>query len=408
MSLKIVSLEAQNIMRLRAVNIEPTGNVVVLGGENGQGKSAVLNCIRMTLGGQKETPDVPLRRGATDGVIRLDLGELSAELTVDAGGRGKLTVRDADGKRQGSPQAILDKLYSKVAFNPLEFATKKPAEQMAILKQIVGLDFTDLEAKRAKLYEERTGIGRVRDDAESRVNTYPISCMQAPDEEVSVAELVQQKQRADEVNAAFERAVRASDAAEAEVNRIRALLEKAEADMESARDAFTDLHPRVDTSSIVQRIATAEETNRAVRAKRDRAAAVEVFKAKDRAYLALTKQLEAIDAEKSEKLEAAMAKMPIPGLGFSDSGVTFKGLPFDAGSKAEKMKVSLAIGCALHPALGVILLEDASLLDKASMRVVYEVAEEHDMQIWIERVGGNDPGAIIIEDGEIATFSEDV
>ena len=65
----IISLEAQNVKRLEAVRIEPSGNMVAIGGANGAGKSSALDCIEMVLGGKKHLCDVPLRSGTESGRI---------------------------------------------------------------------------------------------------------------------------------------------------------------------------------------------------------------------------------------------------------------------------------------------------------------------------------------------------
>jgi hypothetical protein len=380
--LKIRSIEVDNFMRLRSVRIEPAQDVQVIGGENEQGKTSLFQFVRAACGGAKETPDVPIHRGADFSRGTIDFGELSVEMVIDAKGR-RVVVRNADGKKcDGPPQAILDAFYSKVAFRPLEFASKKPEEQQKILRGLVGLDFSELDAKRAKLYEQRTGVGRVRDDAEARVLVFPATVQSAPDAEVSVAELVQRKQTADTHNlknarvrsdyvAACDYAGRSAQA----VRDARAALDKA-LEQEAKDHAFQleacrqlEACKDIETQSIVAAIASAETTNDTVRAKRDRAAAVAKFK---------------------------------------DAGVTLNGLPFEQGSKAERMKVSLAIGAALNPNLRTMLLEDASLLDKSSMAIVHQVAREKDMQILVERVGSSDPGAIIIEDGEVANYSSEV
>ena len=41
--LHIVSLEIENVKRLSAVQITPDGSTVVIGGDNAQGKSSVLD-----------------------------------------------------------------------------------------------------------------------------------------------------------------------------------------------------------------------------------------------------------------------------------------------------------------------------------------------------------------------------
>lgn len=58
--MNILKLEASNILRLSAVTITPQGNAIVIGGENAQGKSSVLNSIAMALAGEKFTK--PLRK----------------------------------------------------------------------------------------------------------------------------------------------------------------------------------------------------------------------------------------------------------------------------------------------------------------------------------------------------------
>ena len=97
------------------------------------------------------------------------------------------------------------------------------------------------------------------------------------------------------------------------------------------------------------------------------------------------------------------AEMPVAGLGFDESGVTFGGVPFGQASSAEQIRVSLAMAMALNPTLRVIRIMDGSLLDADSMAAIRAAAEEHDVQVWIEVVGDGDgdPATIVIDDGEI-------
>ena len=403
-ALKVIELRAENFKVLKAIRIKPDDHMVIIGGENASGKTTVLDCLLASLGGAKAAPPEPIRRGEKSAGIFLDLGEITIEVTFDQKNGRQIVVRNADGKKLTSPQSILDKLYNTVAFSPLDFANQDKAKQTAILKRLVGLDLTDLDSERNTVYEKRTGVGRVRADAEARMLTFPTSCASAPDEEVSVAALMAEKESADKTNTAISNALAKANEATQKVNRLQRELEEARKEEAVATQAAHDAGAPVETTSIVEKIKGAEDVNRTVRAKKDRAKAVEDFKTKDREYATLTTRSEAIDEEKAARLAAV--KWPIEGLGFGDDGITFKGLPFEQASSAERLKVSLAIGMALNPRLRVLRVPDASLLDKKSMQIIRETAAVEGYQMWLERVGDGDEGAVIIEDGEVAYNTE--
>ena len=96
--------------------------------------------------------------------------------------------------------------------------------------------------------------------------------------------------------------------------------------------------------------------------------------------------------------------MPVEGLGFDDSGVTFNGVPFTQSSAAEQLRVSVAMAMALNPDIRVIRITDGSLLDSTSMAIIEELAREHDFQAWVEVIA--EPGEGVgfeIHDGEVVS-----
>ena len=74
--MKIVKLTSKNVLRLNAVEITPDGNLIVVGGENEQGKTSVLDSIVLALGGRAAKHTEPLRKGTKKGssVVELDNG----------------------------------------------------------------------------------------------------------------------------------------------------------------------------------------------------------------------------------------------------------------------------------------------------------------------------------------------
>ena len=55
--LKINQLEIENVKRIRAVKIEPNqSGLTIIGGNNNQGKTSVLDSIAWALGGDRYRP----------------------------------------------------------------------------------------------------------------------------------------------------------------------------------------------------------------------------------------------------------------------------------------------------------------------------------------------------------------
>ncbi|MBA7589586.1 hypothetical protein ES708_31672 [subsurface metagenome] len=116
-------------------------------------------------------------------------------------------------------------------------------------------------------------------------------------------------------------------------------------------------------------------------------------------YDDFTKKIEKIVKEKETALSDA--KMPIHGLGVSDTGVTYNNIPFGQLSSSEQLKVSMSIAIALNPKLRVIRVTDGSLLDDNNMKVIKSMAKENDFQIWVEKITDSSGIAFVIEEGEV-------
>ena len=102
---KLISLEAQNVKRLKAVRIPLDRSVTVIGGNNGQGKSSVLDAIEMALGGKKSIPPRPIRDGETAARIVLELDTLTVTRRFTPKD-SYLEVAAKDGAKYTSAQAI--------------------------------------------------------------------------------------------------------------------------------------------------------------------------------------------------------------------------------------------------------------------------------------------------------------
>lgn len=422
--MKIIKLQASNIKKLTAVSITPDGNIITLAGDNGAGKSSVLDAIAYALGGTSDVCEQPIRRGASNAEVVCELEGLTVTRKFSATGT-TLRVENTDGV-QRSPQAILDTLVGNLAFDPLEFSRKKDAEQAETLRKLVGIDFTKLEAEKTRVYNERLLVGREVDVLNGKLSG-TVTFAGVPAEEVSITEALEKKNAAaarnksneierdilqkiqeDQSRATSERIRIEGDIAitEARLAKLRADLEKSVTHAAYLAGEWKRQHEIVsnrtdeDVKVFDAQILEAEKINNVVRANKAHASQVAEYRLKSNAYETYTALLVSIEAEKCKLLAAA--KFPLPGLGFSESGgVTYNGFPFAQASDGEKLRVSVAIGMALNPKLRVIFIRDGSLLDQKGLATIAELAKENHYQVWIEDARSSDPTAVVIEDGQI-------
>lgn len=413
MSSKIIQLTSENVKRLVAVNIKPNGNLVIIGGKNGAGKSSVLDSICYALGGKDELPEVPIRKGAEKAKVVVDLDDLVIKRTFTAAGGTTLSVENKEGAKYPSPQAILDKLASKVTFDPLAFLRLEAFDQVVKLRKLVALDTSALDTERTRIYAERTILNRQVEQKEALLKSFT-RYEDAPKEPSEskpildkIAAITNHNRRRGELNAQVNIAEERFLASNREVELARKALANAEkmngdlkADADKKRESLLPYLETQDDSALRKELEAVEATNKKVQSNQNYdQRATELASAKV-VVNAVTKRIQEIDAEKLKKVSEI--KYPIEGLSISDAGtVTFEGLPLAQASQAAQMRISVAIAAAMNPKLRVMLIRDGSLVDEEGLALLEGLAKEFDLQIWIERVGKKDKCAVIIENGQV-------
>lgn len=394
---KIIKLSSTNYKRLKAVEIQPDpdGNLVIVAGQNGQGKSSVLDSITAALGGvnAKTTPK-PIRDGEDKAEIVLETEDLTVTRKFTASG-STLKVTSPDGATFNKGQARLDDLLGKLSLDPLAFTQLSDKDQLATLLGLVDLpfDLAEVDGKRKTLYDQRAEVGR---DGKAIGDVTVDDSL--PPEEQAASGLIAQIRDAEDHNRDINAAKSTRDLLEGRIQELERELQTARESLRSATNKAAE--ELADVSALEESLAGIEETNASIRAN-NAAIQQSTQKANLREkYNNLSGQIDELDKRKADGLAAA--KFPVPALGFDEGGVTYQGVPFKQASSAEQLRVSLAMAIALNPALRVIRIADGSLLDASNLALIESMAKEHDFQVWVEVVGDGTGTGVVIEDGELS------
>jgi len=401
MSVKIVKLQAENFKRLKAVEVDPDGFVQIIGGNNSQGKSSLLDAIFLALGGGKaaKTVTTPIRKGEESAKVTIDFGDFTVvkEWKND---KTTLKIESKDGAKYSNGQTFLDQKLGAIAFDPLIFTRMDAKEQKAELLRLVklGINLENNAFERQRAYDMRTAYNREVSELEVQIAGLGKEIEEAPEELVSVSALLESLKAHEKTQVIY-------DAHVSEINRIEndiLRLQQELAVKNRERDTLLEQSVEIPDLGLIQQIRTqlenAEETNNKVRRNKERSALAAKWEVANGHSKKQTEIMNALDKEKSDAL--AGATFPVPGLSFDESGVIFNGLPLSDASDSEKIRVAIGIAMALNSEIRIIRIADGSLLDSKTMALISEMAKEKDFQIWIETVGDNGVG-IIIEDGEV-------
>jgi DNA repair exonuclease SbcCD ATPase subunit len=437
--LRVIKFTASNVKRVRAVEIEPTAEgLVIISGKNGEGKSSTLDALWLVLGGREASKGVDkvIREGADSAEAEVDLGKLIVRRRWKRKDGGEITstmeVRNKDGAKFERPQSILDSLFEVVALDPAAFAGMTPAEQVEELIRACDEEETlaALDEERAEVYERRTEMGRKLRSVEAEIAGIPEHGPEVPDEEYSTAEIVQYiddaRQAAADYTAVIEeptRALELLDEAEAEVVAVE---EEIEALQKSIAEVKEKLVRKKETRYDRKKQLTLAERHAAqavpppdieeLKAKGDDLDALNAkVREKNRRlkleaeatnisadYDALTASIQDIDAEKRAIITGA--KLPVEGLSFTEDGVTVDGIPFTDCAESLKLRIATGLAMALNPTLRVIRITNGHALDSESMEVLRELAEDRGYQVWVERIEDKTEGSLVIVDGLVAGY----
>lgn len=411
MSVTITALEAENVKRIKAVALTPapTG-LTLVGGNNNQGKTSVLDALAWALGGDRFRPNAAQRDGAV-APAHLKVTLSNGVIVERKGKNSTLTVTDPTGRRSG--QQLLNAFIEPLALDLPRFMEASDKEKADILLRIIGigteLHVRDLEIK--SLYDKRTFTGQLAQQKKHFAEEL-ISYPDAPEEPVSASDLIRQQQeilarngenqRLRQNLAGLEEKARVLADRRTQLEQTLAQLVKEQDEVNeslcTARRSAENLQDE-STAELEASIRGIEETNRKVRANLEKSRAEDEAARYASDYDKLT---EAITQKRADRMALLNgADLPLPELSVEDGALTYKGKHWRDMSGSDQLRVASAIVRRLNPDCGFVLLDKLEQMDMTTLQEFSAWLEAEHLQAIATRVSTGSECQIIIEDGMV-------
>lgn len=414
---RIVELNVSNIKRIKAINITPKNDLVILEGDNAQGKTSVMDSISYLIGGKRLIPEEPIRKGEKKGYAEAMFGDFQISRTWTNPYTSYLKIKTKDGVEPKNPQTFLNERIGSFSLEVAELVNMDKDERVRVFKRITGLNLDDLSEKRERTMELRKDKNKDLVRLESELKSY--SDLPDTEEGLNFDELQKIRKEKELSNLEYDEKGLEVTGLVSDIE----FLKNDRSDKEKQIKEFNEIIQNLSKSIIAKEdeLITQKKTWEAMEEtdlteidarikksveqielniKHDRRKEIKV------GILAISgkidkynKDLETIKGDKTKRIKES--EIPVEGVEFDGEAIRYKGIEFEECSTAEQIEISIAIGIKENPKIRIILIRDGSAIGKAAKERIRELAKENNFQIWIERVSDTKGNEIFIEDGEI-------
>lgn len=421
---KITGLKLENVKRIKLVEIQPAENgLTIIGGNNGEGKTSVLDGIAYALGGESFRPSA-LTNGDGNAYIRVDIGDYTVERK---GKNAELRITDRNGMKGG--QKMLNEIVGKFALDLSKFMNANDQEKTKLLlKMFPELETMLDEYKREseQLRGKRTDINRDIVRMQAQYDMMPFHS-DVPEAEIQVSDLIEQlnaesqkekvleeKRRNAEaiscnLKAMEEQYNSMTDTLESLRSQIKTLEANIQANITSAKQMLEQKRilaeeienaPASRRAEITEQINHASAINDKILQNRNRKSALANLEALRKESETLTSNIDEIESRRKATLQKA--DLPLPELSITDEGeLLYHNQKWDCMSGAERLKVATAICMEAKPECGFVLIDGLEAMDGKTLDEFSRFLAEKNMQGIGTIVGENERATIILEDGRV-------
>jgi hypothetical protein len=455
---KATRIFIKNILGIEELEIKPGGKITRISGENGTGKTSVIEAIKSILEGGVHDATL-LRKGQKEGLIVLDLGdgvEMTKTIKAD---KSDFKVTHPDVGEISRGVTYLNKIRDKFSSNPVDFLTAKPAERVNILLNSVPMsirreqvefipdEFASdmsfdghalqiIESIRNTVFTRRSDVNRSVRDKEGTIETLSKAAPpSAPDGEPWSDRKIRLELEIKKLNAETKAKLAANKdevGNKIEVGRnhyqyemdkiddtlrrsISELEKKAEADKEELRRSRTTEVEKINARALAENERIQVEYKEAFDPMKEALTTAENrveeeirFDESRRMLENLTEQRDALAAKSFgltmaiEKLLALKSKLleslPVAGLEVRDGDIFVDGIPFDRVNEAERVKLAVRLAVLRAGKLRLVVLDGLERLSAKTFSLLRKELESTDLQVIGSFVSSEDH--LTIDSGE--------
>lgn len=407
--MKIQQIKISNFKAIESLESDLKGQNVLITGENGLGKSSVMQLIEIALGKSTNIPPNATGEGL---VIATKDGQEYTFHVKFKDGKPQLTITTPDGLRD-SRKGVIGSIAGAVDFDIHKFVEQSKSEkgrkeQVEYFKKLLPKEVTDyidkVEANIKLHYEERAEINRAVKAIKGKLELHPMHGPAAPSiDDVKPVDLTKVydeankardenykiqnvKQRMDDRTTYIEEKKEAIKRMKEEIKEREAAVKEAENQNQLARKWLAE-NPEINLQELEQKVKDAEKAN-------------ETYKLVKEYDTSLTemKELEDQAGDKTVKIETERQLVldtikdmandsPVQGLSFDADTLYYNGHPVnpDVLSFSEIAELGVRMIIAENPDLPLFISNGESIGNER-FNLIKEIAKANDLQIIMEEM----------------------
>jgi len=406
--MRVQTVKVKKFKVLENFEADIKGNNVFLVGENGLGKSSLINAIKIALGDQSHIP--PSGEGEWTVVTTKENGTYSFRVKLKDG-KAVVEVTSPDGLKD-SRKGTIAALTGAMSFDIDEFLKLSDSKagqkkQVEIYKSFFDDEIIkelDKYAVNVKALEsQRTEIGRDRDRLKSVIesNVFKNEINLSKFKEVDTAVLLDSLNKANTKNETIKGVVSATAEKLSNANKCDASIKELEEKivlLKEQKEGFLADYKKgsewlkesknqpIDTTDIQTQINDASDTNKKAAIAKQLQADREAYALAVEEYGTATANIES----QRESISIAIKEMdtPVEGLSFNDDTLVYNGIEVSLStlSTSEIMELGILMKIAENKELGILFLEHGESLGAKRLKDIQEIAAKNNMQLIIEQV----------------------